>query len=231
MNDVPETVINRIAKLLALSKSENENEAASSMALAQNLLAKYQLDITDIQIEEKIDQEDFYINDNDRKKISSWQSILLNGISENNFCYVYRSGNIMKLIGKKSARHIVLVMFSYLISVIDNATEKAFQEYTGWEHGKTFKNSFRMGMVDRIITRLRQEAQKIAQEAKLNSKEIIPVDPYEEAKKANVAWIKSNGIHLRAASSSFRSGAGYNAGRSAGDKVSLSRNNALLSRN
>lgn len=231
MNDVPENVISRISKLLARAESENEHEASVSMAFAQNLLAKYQLSLSDINVEERIDGEYISLNDGDRAKISKWKSILLHGLAQHNFCYTYRSGTVARLIGRQSARHAVLVMYNYLVSVIDNATEKAWSEYNGWEHGKTYKNSFRRGMVNRIITRLQMEAQKVAQEAKANSKEIVPVNPYVKANTDNLNWIKSQGVKLRSASDSFRSGAGYNAGRSAGDNVSLSRSSSLCARN
>lgn len=55
MGNVPEGIRDKIAKLLALSESPNENEAKVAMLKARDMMAKYKLSMKDIGIQGKVD--------------------------------------------------------------------------------------------------------------------------------------------------------------------------------
>lgn len=89
-----ENIILKIKKLLALSKSSNQNEAQNAMLKAQKLLIKYKLSLQEIESYsiEKIKIEDFKTNQKFRGK--SWKGNLAQVIADNFGCFLYyNTGN------------------------------------------------------------------------------------------------------------------------------------------
>lgn len=234
VSEIGESTFNKIKKLLARSRgTDNENESASAMNLAMGILAKHELSLSDIdgiETEENIDCE--YLEVGTSRRRCSWKTNLLQTLAEANFCYMYTMGTKGCLVGKYTNRKTVEIMYNYLINVINNEALLAFAKYTGWEHGKTFCNSFRLGMVDRILVRLRQKQQEICNDITSNTSLVI-ANPYKKATDEALAFISSKGVRLHnvPAVKSGISGAGYQAGRSKADTIVLSSNNALQSRN
>lgn len=48
MNEADNKIIDKIEKLIALSSSDNENEAKAAMLKAQELMAKYEIEMSQI---------------------------------------------------------------------------------------------------------------------------------------------------------------------------------------
>lgn len=229
---VGEATLNKISKLLTLADSgANENEANTAMTAAMALLAKHNLTSSDIESwslrEEAIMSEDI----SNEKRFDSWRNQLFHVVAETHFCYVYRSSREGKYIltGTETNRRAVVILMAYLEAVIEDCARQALKEYTGWEHGKTYINSFRLGMVSRISERLRAEQYRIIKEAEGPGKDIVVANPYEVSKKRNVAYVRSNGVRLtsRSARSNTGSGAGYRKGAEQGSRIGLTAGRAL----
>src|SRR5579884_2145941 len=56
MTSIDETIIEKIQKLLALSTSSNEHEAALALAKAQNMLLQYNLSLEEVSAKQKPDR-------------------------------------------------------------------------------------------------------------------------------------------------------------------------------
>jgi hypothetical protein len=201
------------------------------MAAAMNLLAKHNLTASDIESwtlrEEEIMSEDL----ENGKRFNSWKSRLFHVVAETHFCYLYKSPREGKyvLTGTETNRQAVVILTAYLEAVIEDCARQALKEYTGWEHGKTYVNSFKLGMVSRICERLREEQRKIIKEAEGPGTDIVVANPYEVSKTRNVNFVKSQGVRLTKTTSrsSAGSGAGYRKGTEQGDKVGLTAGRAL----
>lgn len=243
--------LNKIKKMLdrAEHNATGEHEAHTAMTMAMQMLAKHNLDVTDVKVwAEGLDAiGEEYVAPRKGTSHLRWQSSLLHAVAESHFCYTYRNGGTGRytLIGKPSNREAALMLFHYLIEVVNEETKKALKNYNGWDSPKSFGNSFRLGMVNRIRERLHAEMLKITEEYTERQKQahreafaqdgivmvsdIVVSDPYEVAQENIQRYIKTKGTKLFSgrASSTNLSGAGYNAGRQRGDSVGLAAGRAL----
>lgn len=113
MNDI-ETIKTRVKKLLALSKSSNENEAAVAMKLANEIIEKYELNQTEF---------DSYTNKTvkDCKKYVEWRAILANAVEQLYATYHIRDVNTGEFIfyGEELDVFMSTESFIYLKKTID----------------------------------------------------------------------------------------------------------------
>lgn len=108
------TVKRRIKKLLALSKSPNENEASLAMKMANELIAQYRLNESEF-------------SDYTKKVIKStkryveWRAILANAIEQLYATYHYRNVNTGNFIfvGNELDVFMSTEMFLYLTKTVD----------------------------------------------------------------------------------------------------------------
>lgn len=160
----PEKVLDLIRKLLALSTSSNENEAALAASKAQALLLKYNLEMSQIKQEagEEVERWDFQT-----PLFDNWLGSLMVAVANANLCRVVvgkgykegeRIGSVFKpgqearefyLFGKKPNLEVVEFMYTYLAGEIDRLTPPKMP--------KKWVASFRLGAVTCISKRLREE--------------------------------------------------------------------------
>jgi hypothetical protein len=254
--NIEESTIKKINNLLSIANhaNANENEANIAMGHVMRLLAKYNLDLQEF---DRISNPEEDINndylENDKQSLPTWKSRLLSTIAKANFCAVYISCGYRHksqvLVGRPTNTQAVKILYSYLCSVIENETKSAWEQYTGWEHGKTYCNSFRLGMVSRIAKRLQEEQAKVIEETKalcannqnneeggqitVTTKTIVVKNVFQEAQEEIETYYKKVGIKLRSSTYSGvnKSGAGFNKGYEAGGKVPLNTYASLNSRN
>jgi hypothetical protein len=158
-----ESVIRKIQKLLAIGqhKTTSENEAAAAMSMAQELLAKYNLDMSIIQdtvvvggtAQEQEKREQTKIN---KSAAYKWQQRLCRVIAEANFCWYWAQEfneqvtRNKEQTWRKVKRHVVLgsevnsiavtMMYSYLAETIEDiipyrASEKLSKSAVSWREG------------------------------------------------------------------------------------------------
>lgn len=136
----------KIQKLLALSKSSNENEAQNAMLKAQSLLIKYKLSIKDV---EHHNPESIKVNENStgiKFKGSSWKSNLANVITNNFGCYLfYRSWRSHEICfyGKEEDVIICGIMLEYAIKCINSNGDKLVKKLKQDKRRKHFGGLFK----------------------------------------------------------------------------------------
>ena len=218
-------VIEQVQKLLALSKSANEHEAALALAKAEALLEKYRLDMTQIEMltgqkEEIIEDQDPLIDSND---ITLWEAKLAHRIAWLYGCTTIRSGDIMKVIGRPSD----IIFVRYLVSFITLELFRLSVDVL-YKKRKDYKDSWFLGAVDVILKRLQQSKEE-TQQSFNNPHAVMTINNrYEEAmKKLNELYpvTFTGGIDKPR---KFNSEA-YTLGRIAGSKVQLSHKEKLQS--
>lgn len=160
----PEKILELIRKLLALSTSSNENEAAAAAAKAQELLLKYNLEMSHVQSKEDdgVTRQNF-----ETPYFDGWLSFLMNSIASTHMCSVvqgkgwkngYRNGAAFipgkevrefYIFGKAANIEVVEYLYEYLAGEIDRLTPK----------GKParYVTGFRNGAVSTIYKRLKDE--------------------------------------------------------------------------
>jgi len=151
-----EKLIDKIKKLLALSKSPNESEAELAARRVHELLTKYNLSMDDI--EEKEIREGNIISGRALKK---WRHLLIDAVAKYYYCqslqYTSNSGYYrMVFIGQKHNIFICKSMYEYL--------EKAILKECKIIHKNaknTYRENFKIGMVIRISERMEELAKEI----------------------------------------------------------------------
>lgn len=176
-----ETAIRRIQKLMSLGQSQNQAEAELAMAMAQELLAKYNLAAAMIQdkivpggvasaVPEKREQVRIK-----RSAQYKWQQKLWRAIAEANFCF-YSVTEVFE--GKRGTsrentnqskvpvkRHLVLGRESNVIAVrmmgeyLEDTMERILP-YPNHERLSRAANSWKSGCVDSLCTRIMEQAEQ-----------------------------------------------------------------------
>ncbi len=161
-----EKIIDRVKKLLRLATSDNINEAATSAAVAQELINKYNLShllLSEDPFAENVikdygkqsPQESLY---EFGKNSLSWKSILANGIAQLNHCRVYigrrQTNKFIGIIGAEDDVSIVRYLFLYLVTEIEALCIKE------GDHNKTWRNNFKLAAVSQILKILRETAER-----------------------------------------------------------------------
>lgn len=144
-----EKLIEKIKKLLALSKSPNEAEAELAAQRAHELLTKYNLSMDYIQ--EKEIREGNVITGRSLKK---WRHLLINGIASyyycKSLCYVRGSGYYrIVFIGQKHNIIICKSMYDYLEKAVIRESKNIHKNAKS-----KYRENFKLGMVIRIAERL-----------------------------------------------------------------------------
>jgi len=219
------SVIDKVKKLLALSKSSNANEAAAAAAAANKLIDQYRLAEAELETSDDLcedimeDTDSFY----ESGRLTQWKSSLACQLAKHYGCAIYNNKsyrkNSYKLVGRKSDIEVVRYMFTWLFLEVDRLSDSA-SKGSGRDRsaGKIFSNSFCSGAVVGISSKLESSRKEVAQSA--SSGAIIRLDQrLEEAKNF------MNGNHRLKRSNSFGSSRfdsnAYEAGKVSGQNIHL----------
>ena len=143
MNDL-EHIKDKVRKLLALSKSDNENEAAAALEKANSFIEKYDLNETALRFESvSIKSTKLYVH---------WRMAVANSVSWLYCCYNYQetSKGLMVFVGESFYVFMASEMYSYLIKSIERIAKKSIRKNAKYSYHKYFK----FGMADRLNERI-----------------------------------------------------------------------------
>ena len=151
-----EKVVDRVRKLLELSKSDNMNEAGNAAAAAQELMSKHAISqaMLDISPDEDETIENDLLRGSSAKQLETWKGQLGVATAEVNQCRCYRSGSDLRVIGRPSDATTVRYLFSYIVREIDRLAIEGSRERG--ETGRSWMNNFRLGATQEVCKRLRQ---------------------------------------------------------------------------
>jgi hypothetical protein len=150
MDEQQTQVLDKVKKLLALSKSPSEAEAAAALAKAGVLLAKHGLSMAEVQQEEDV-QEAVLL---EKKRLRAWESFLVAVVCKATFTealhYRTRAVGRILLIGREVNIVTAGELFAYLHRLI---------LILGRAHSPSIAHvdSFRQGLVQRIGERLAEQ--------------------------------------------------------------------------
>jgi len=165
-----EKAIDKIKKLLALSNSPNENEAAAALAKAMEICAQHDLNIGDVEAipqGETIEHKDICAM---RQKTPAWECSLSNGLARLFGCRVLMTGYIefrtkvskLQFIGYTSDVEICTYVYEYLKRQVSRMTTehiktKIFRKRTTKEH---YRECYLHGIVLAVLSKARQVYEK-----------------------------------------------------------------------
>jgi hypothetical protein len=141
-----ETVKRRIKKLLALSKSPNENEAMAAFEKAQELMKEYRLG----------EAECLYARHTVKatKRLSKWRSVLANAVAPLYYCETFRSeyhGEIY-FYGDSFDALMAGEMYRYLSRTIEAMSRRNIRKGASLK----YRDKYRLGIACQIAFRIEE---------------------------------------------------------------------------
>jgi len=216
-------LLETIKKLLALSTSPNEHEAASSAAKVQELLFKYKLTMAEVETHKGKEKGgaqviDIGVDVTSQKNYGRWKPRLANSIACYNFCYALSIGKSrLVIIGQPQDVEVVKELYNWLVLQLEDRARRACLEYTGASRVPTFRRSFFVGATTVIRNRLYHQWKNLSEQSNasmalvVRSKELI--DRYVSGK-----WGPTHSQHIRVSNGSID---GLMAGRRAGSEIDI----------
>lgn len=218
-----EKLVELVRKLLALSKSPNEHEAAAALAKVQELLIKYNLDLAEIG-EDHNGPEPVEPNivEGGPAKEGPWRGVMAGAVARAYFCrlLIYAGSHQLLFIGQKTDTEVARALFLWLVEQIRARCSLAVKLRTnGYEREPVFRRSFLMAAAWEVNGRMHRLRQGIQEANDPNTRALVVrkdvlVDQY----------IKDHYPKLgkRRALNGSSSSEGYRAGRAAGAQVDIS---------
>lgn len=229
MNEETKKVIEKVRKLYAMANhaTANEHEAANASKMAEALLRKHNLSISDITpAEAKSDVRESIMNAYKwtPSRAPMWAQALAVTIADTHDTFVvWRVAAQTDSHVKRSQMHLTFVgaeldveissqTFDYLFRTIQRLCEEHFEHaYIPPTKGKTFKNSYREGMVARFVGRFKEiQAEKAAEFAALaktgTSLMVIKKDAIAEYLDSPAEYRKGSKRQTTYDASSYRAG-------------------------
>lgn len=146
-----EKIIEKIKNLLDLSRNNpNENEAMAAALKAQELMAKYHVDVRDVEGEElteEIVRKQVVVGKGDK-----WKFMLSTIVAKNFCCKVYSLGNdTIVFYGYEKDAEIASRVFEFLFKTGNKLADRCYYEY--YKKGKPtkgIKNQYLFGFCDGV---------------------------------------------------------------------------------
>jgi hypothetical protein len=141
-----EIIKDKVRKLLALSKSDNENEAAVALEKANELISKHKLDELALRFES--------VEVKSSKTYVAWRTVVANAVSWLYGCHSYRQAYYGTIVftGEELDAFMAGEMFEYLIKTIERSAKKAVRKNAKFK----FRRDFKYGMASRLYDRIKE---------------------------------------------------------------------------
>lgn len=197
-----EEIREKIAKLLALaSNNPSEEEAQVAAAKAQELAARYQIEI---EVGEG-DRECGWVEEIVRERLSTWRAQLLGSLARLNGAWtVKHSGRGVILTGERGSVEIVLALYRGVEAQVEALAKRRAKGL-----GKRFANAYRLGLVDS----LRERMETGTRAAREGSEEGALVRLDQRTDLARERYLEAHGGRVRAARAMRVDSGGFEAGR------------------
>ena len=147
--------LDRVRKLLALSKSSNEHEAAQAAALAQRIMEEHRLSMAMLDASGAGDAPMVWDDPLDSGgRMGTWRIRLALAVANTNGCEIIsiRGGGVtLRVVGRASDATTVRYLYAFCVRAIDGLAK----QYAG--RGAPWLNNYRAGCVDTIGARLERE--------------------------------------------------------------------------
>jgi hypothetical protein len=235
-------LVDRIRKLLAKAKSAaeigSEAEAATFAAAAQKMLAKYKLEMSDIEFttmerEEPVGDE--RVAGTGKRAREAWAERLASIVARAHYCriLVISGSDDIMLVGRPTDRAVASYVFTTLRAFADRQSDKdarTFRKRQRSQLGATvgenrnFRAAWLNAFVTRISERYEAEQREMARAAKTAGTSLVRlsnalavVDDEMERRRRSGASGKVKGTRTRTSSND----AGHRAGRAAGDAATI----------
>lgn len=222
-------ILNRIKKMLALANdlAATEGERDNALRMAYATMAKYNLDLAQVEAHGKKSEEP-RINFQNDSWSWMWAKQVNQIVGDLFFCKYYFGRAINgtqcqhHFIGRESNAMTAAVMADYVVNSILKEGRKIYKQNTA-----PGTRAFAIGAMHKLHTRVAAiKAERAAEmEHESTGTSLVLASLYQSEKDANAVFLASQGINLRHRKSGNRGvsdGDAYERGQEYGDKINLS---------
>lgn len=230
-------ILEKLRKLLAHERSARNvgsvSEAESFAEKIQELLTKYKLDMTDVELDAREEGESIdwdvaspsQAGHSDVAHVVVWQYAIASGIAKCNGCVaVATKGNSIKFTGRTSDRELCKMFFLYMLELARDLVNAALEDARSerFIDAKDFKRSWYSGFGMVLESRLEEKYNVMVAEASPTSNAMVHIK--RDALKVQ-EFLKEKGVRDQTASNKRgRDTSAYLAGSKAGQRVALTPN-------
>ena len=155
-----EHIISKVQKLLRLAGANNSpEEAAAAASKAQDLIDQHNLTeaLLAFDTAQPVDEEVVNFQTagaplDSQKTQQTWRVRLASTLAKINGCRIYLSGADIALVGRPSDAETVRYLYAYLTRETEQLADRH-----GKGMGRTWRNNFRLGVVDTITHKLHEQ--------------------------------------------------------------------------
>lgn len=230
-------IIDRVRKMLEVSRSDNVHEASLAAERAAEMMAEYnlteaQLRVDDTSREAEGIKDRVLLDGKPTKKRVAWKELIADGVAKSLGCHLYLTEDGPAVFGREGATQAWKYTCAYLFNEVNRLAEEAWNEECvmaaiAGHTPKRWKNAFRVGCAQSIIMRLYESAEKPKVKANPNQKALMVIRADE--KEVESEYHKFSEKFGRASSIGLVSNrTGYKAGRETGEKMNLGGGRAAL---
>jgi hypothetical protein len=169
-----DAILGRLKKLLALSKSSNEHEAALAAQRAAELMREYDLSEAQIRVDDPTATAEPIVTAGEyggaqAKRNAKWKTHLISAAARLHNCRMYYThdinGRCIRLFGRKSAVAATGYTGDYLVNEVDRLAKAAWvksaEKALGAVPARSWMDSFRLGAAVTIWQRCVEHANKL----------------------------------------------------------------------
>jgi hypothetical protein len=227
---IDSNIIEKIQKLRTITGEHGatEDEAIAAEQRMFALLAKYNLELSEIPDTEPTKPDTAIESESAERPSSVWKQLLYAAVANLNFSECFTLRGSIYIVGTRANRIATFEMASYLIQTVEGLADEEAAEVPGDER-RRFRHSFSEGCANRIWERLEQmrlAAQAGSMKAE-NPNSLLPAlaDLYQSSRARVDDFIAANfgKLHHRTHYANTGHGGGYVTGYNAGDRVGLDR--------
>lgn len=168
-------VIDKIRKLLALSRSSNEHEAALAAAKAQQSLAAHNLQMSDIDITSRSAADHLAIPVGARPPF--WTVRLFNGVAKSCDCAVVlnRSQGLLPFVGVGADVEVAVFLYMFLCTTIYKLGEKFREKRVKLSDDKQKRRDAKSSYVLGCVEAVRQKLEESKKQHPTTSNALVPL--------------------------------------------------------
>lgn len=201
-------VISKIQKLLSLAASPNKHEAERASVMAFELMAKYDIEMSEITTQDasELVQQELYSTGRVNRLVWHVNAILKKYFLVSVLQTSTKDGQIIKLVGKKHRIEVAKHVFSFLMASADNAWKNHRDNITTSSKKETMarKANFQIGFINGVSDKI-AASKKQLQETGLVLVKDQDLDDFLEGKTKSVSVSLAYDHHND-------QGSGYNTG-------------------
>ena len=215
MDSNEERILEKVRRLFELAKSSNEYESAAAAAKAQEILHKYNLTRADVP--ESADAP--YVKNNIRlASADRWRGRLMHVLAKANGAYLVSLGGAdYAIMGQRHTLEIVEYSYQQMQRRIDWLADMAWQCYDGEGDARTFKSSFRDGIINSLSAKLTANKREMSN-ASPESRAMVAVAD-DRLSRAVAGWFPR--LSSRRGNAYTHSQDGYSMGKAAGSHLNV----------